>query len=306
MSVFKQFTTQDVTVSPFIVNKFFYYIGSQVTGSNVGIEFYAGINSSSNYSTGLVSEQSASAVYDSVKQLYYSNYLSSSAGDYVATQSLVPGSDPSGNVYVGAVHSPLYDNYMYSTISQSRYFPTASGANISVISVPTKLYGEYIMPDTFKVTYTSSTYPYSKFNITDDGEGNLIANNEVVGQVFYSHGMAIITSSSLATISNDVNTISGALSKVAISYSSSFEILETQYRCTIRENEYGYSLNPSLLSGSTLNTYYDFATGSNFTPYMTTVGLYNDNQDLIAIGKFAQPIPVSRYTDMTLVLNFDF
>jgi len=50
---------------------------------------------------------------------------------------------------------------------------------------------------------------------------------------------------------------------------------------------------------------YDFATGSYFQPYVTTIGLYNDANELVAVGKLAQPVPKSRYTDMTFVVKFD-
>ncbi len=51
--------------------------------------------------------------------------------------------------------------------------------------------------------------------------------------------------------------------------------------------------------------YYDFATGSYFSPYVTTIGLYNELYQLVAVGKLSQPIPISLYTDTTFVVNFD-
>ena len=51
--------------------------------------------------------------------------------------------------------------------------------------------------------------------------------------------------------------------------------------------------------------YHDFITGSEFSPFVTTVGLYNKNSDLIAVGKFPRPIPISLQTDTTYVINFD-
>ena len=100
---------------------------------------------------------------------------------------------------------------------------------------------------------------------------------------------------------------------ISCSFSSSFDIYETQYKCTIRANEYNYSLNPSLLknfgqneiliSGS--NQYKNFVTGSSFSPYVSTVGLYNENQELIAVGKLAQPLPTSQTTDTTILINID-
>lgn len=91
---------------------------------------------------------------------------------------------------------------------------------------------------------------------------------------------------------------------VTMSFSSSYEIFETQYKCTIGSDEFNYSNNPTLLSGSQ-GELYDFATGSYFSPYVTTVGLYDNNYNLVAIGKLAQPLPTSRTTDTTILINID-
>ena len=40
-------------------------------------------------------------------------------------------------------------------------------------------------------------------------------------------------------------------------------------------------------------------------PYVTTVGMYNNNNELLAVGKLAQPLPTSRTTDTTILVNID-
>ena len=104
---------------------------------------------------------------------------------------------------------------------------------------------------------------------------------------------------------------------VTCSFSSSLDIFETQYKCTIRESEFNFSLNPSLSSGSTQitapqGTFFtpgqyvsDFVTESYFSPYVTTIGLYDENQELLAIGKLSQPLPTSPTTDTTILINID-
>jgi hypothetical protein len=49
------------------------------------------------------------------------------------------------------------------------------------------------------------------------------------------------------------------------------------------------SQNPTITT-DTSGSLRDFATGSYFKPYITTIGLYNDNNELLLVGKFAQPI----------------
>jgi len=77
---------------------------------------------------------------------------------------------------------------------------------------------------------------------------------------------------------------------ITCSFSSSYTIYETQYKCTIGESEFNYTLNPTVLSGSEGDLYNQF-TGSYFDPYVTTVGMYNESYELLAVGKLAKPLP---------------
>ena len=99
---------------------------------------------------------------------------------------------------------------------------------------------------------------------------------------------------------------------MTVGWSSSVTLYEHQYKCVVRENEYGYSLNPSILSGSQANpapgignTYKDFATGSYFSPYITTIGLYDNDQNLLAIGKLSSPTKVPMNADLEIQVAFD-
>jgi hypothetical protein len=192
MSAYKQFTTQDVVITPFDATKTFSYSGDEIISSNSGIEFYLGKKplsndfvSSSQISTGLTYKENTTGVYNSIKQLYYTNYLSSSLGDNVPLPVLVPGVSSEFDETVGAINAPRYENYLQSTLTQSRYFPTRSEAEISVISIPSKLFGENIVPSTFNFNYyVSSSNEIGYYNITDDGEGNL--NSQFTGSVIFN------------------------------------------------------------------------------------------------------------------------
>jgi hypothetical protein len=297
MSAYKQFLASDVIVTPFEVNKGFSFNQSE-WGTNVQIDRFLGTSGSFEFNqdtTGTLSTQYQVLVYNSIKELYYSNFLTQSFGDIIQTASLVPGNDEAGNVLVGPTNSTgRYFNYLQSTLTASRYFPTGSGAEVGVISVSSKLFGEYIQPDSFNYTFTSG----SVHTITDDGQGNLVSASVNVGNIIYPHGMVIITDAALASGS-------AVTTNATCSFSSSLTIYETQYKCTIRENEFNFSLNPSLISGSTDGTVYGYVTSSYFSPYVTTVGLYDEYQNLLAVGKLAQPLPTSATTDTTILINID-
>jgi hypothetical protein len=286
------------------VNKAFNFEGAAaMTASDVGIDRFLGTNLTTAFNpttdptTGQVSTQYQRLVYDSIKQLYYSNYLSSSYGDSVNTASIFPGSNTTGDVLVGNTPSDgRYFNYLQTTLSGSRYFSTASNAQIQVLSIPSQMYGDYINPNSFTYKYNIG----SDVTLYDNGEGLVYksGSTDYCGIINYYHGLIILTSSSLTTNFTSSN-------NVTCSFQSSRTIYETQYKCTIRPEEFNFSLNPSLISGSTEGTVYSFVTGSYFSPYVTTVGFYNEAQELLMVAKLGQPLPTSRTTDTTILVNID-
>jgi hypothetical protein len=326
MGAYKQFLASDIIITPLTVNKSFYFTGSSaLTGSDVGIDRFIGLstnslfNPSTDPTTGQVNTQYQRLIYDSIKQLYYSNFLNSTSsyGSPVNTASLFPGNNEAGNVLVGTTSSEgRYYNYPQTDLTFKKLFPTEEGSQIGVISIPETLYGNYIKPNSFFISCISGS-------IYDDGQGNLITQNnqQICGNIFYGHGIAVITdvNSSLSSIyatssygssiygsgqADILNTFINS-SNITCSFSSSLTIYETQYKCTARENEFNFSQNPSILSGSANDILYDFATGSYFQPYVTTVGLYNEQQQLLAIGKLSQPLPLPATTDVTILINID-
>ena len=91
-----------------------------------------------------------------------------------------------------------------------------------------------------------------------------------------------------------------------VSFKNEHTIYENEVRCLVKESDYNLTYNPTLLSGSyTSGSVKDFATGSDFYTYATSLGLYNDDNELIAIAKFGKPIMMSPDTDMTFVVKYD-
>ena len=91
-----------------------------------------------------------------------------------------------------------------------------------------------------------------------------------------------------------------------LSFKNEHIIYENEVRCLVQESDYNLSYNPTLLSGSYISgSVKDFATGSDFHPYATSLGLYNDNNELLAVAKFGKPIMMSPDTDMTFVVKYD-
>ena len=67
----------------------------------------------------------------------------------------------------------------------------------------------------------------------------------------------------VSDIDNFVDTLN-----ITCSFSSSFTIYETQYKCTIGQDEFNYSQNPTTISGSSNDgTVFNFITSSFFSLY---------------------------------------
>jgi hypothetical protein len=72
-----------------------------------------------------------------------------------------------------------------------------------------------------------------------------------------------------------------------------------------RSSEFNYSENPSFISGSTGEVLYPEFINSPQV-YITTVGLYNDNNELLAVAKLSRPL-VKDFTKEALVrVKLDF
>jgi hypothetical protein len=234
--------------------------------------------------------------YKSIQQLYYSNFTSGSIGS------------------TGTNNTASFDNFIETSFtSGSRQL----GETAVVFSLPNKMVGTHVEPLTFRIgsevefildqeDYVQVDYLYKGEPIIDDGEGNLRESSitgRKVGNIIYSHGQVIITDETLATYFIELVNASGSLD-LPMSWKSNQPIYTYNYNIKISDYEYNFTFNPTARSGSD-GQLADNVTGSYFQPYITTVGLYNDSNELIAVAKLAQPLPKSANTEMTIQVKLD-
>lgn len=92
-------------------------------------------------------------------------------------------------------------------------------------------------------------------------------------------------------------------SPYTLQFKSENVIYENIISCTVEENNFNYSLNPSCMTGNGILK--DNLTGSAFNPYVTTIGLYNERNELLVVGKLSQPYFISPNTDITFKVKYD-
>ena len=121
-----------------------------------------------------------------------------------------------------------------------------------------------------------------------------------IGNIFYDNGFAVLTHPKYMSLFDG-----GSID--TLSYKNTHLITENEYQCTMTEDEFEFTTNISArkIPFSQNEDIANFATGSNFKPYITSVGLYDDDGNLLVTGKLGQPIKASSETDTTFVIRFD-
>ena len=119
-------------------------------------------------------------------------------------------------------------------------------------------------------------------------------NGKVVGDVIYSQGNIIITDDFVAWMQT-------CFPAGVLSWRSRVPIFARNIVCPIKDFEFNYTFNPSAGSLETGS----LGMSGDFTPYISTVGLYNDRYELVAVAKISEPIKKSHNIDTTIKVRID-
>jgi hypothetical protein len=124
--------------------------------------------------------------------------------------------------------------------------------------------------------------------------GTIILNPRALALPFVSGGLGISwdtsTNPTLPSSSNNNKIMFNAINSGACFQLNSEETVSANYVFVrIKNGEYNYTSNPTFLSGSSGQLIYSSLINSPQT-YPTTVGLYNDNNELLAVAKLSKPL----------------
>ena len=89
-----------------------------------------------------------------------------------------------------------------------------------------------------------------------------------------------------------------------ISFNNTTEINSTIYFCRIPHNKCNMSSNPTYLTGSQIRV--KSVASDPPISYITTVGLYNSSQELLAIAKLSEPLRKDPTNEITLRMRLDY
>ena len=211
-------------------------------------------------------------------------------------ESLLPGSLTLSISGSGATIRLTDDSKVSTTVTfldSGRVYQLVSGSagilntslNANGYTVGSGSYG-YLLPDIGVILLNSKALASPASN-GGTGQSNLTA--------------------SLANTSQSLNTrlfaaVSGGLSFTV----NSQETITSDYVfIRVRNSEFNYTENPSFISGSTGDIIYsDFI--NNPVTYITTVGMYNDNNELLAVAKLSKPLQKDFTKESLVRVKLDF
>jgi hypothetical protein len=134
-------------------------------------------------------------------------------------------------------------------------------------------------------------------SLSDRNEGGTLLQTNHVGNVFEKQGVAIISSADYRF--DDV---------LSLNYTASYKSTLTRYELSaitrVSAGDFNMSLNHTLTRDNNI-TYQSYVSSSDFAPYITTIGLYDDAGQLLAIGKLAQPVKKRDDVDMNFLIRID-
>ena len=159
--------------------------------------------------------------------------------------------------------------------------------------------------------------------LADTGSFSMTTNTNVVGNVFYEHGLIVISdprpkyssTGSSATFNNFIYNKNTGLtptnyfdnSKFSLEFNSTVTLYEHEYVCKLKDDEFNFTANPTIRLNNDVNSQIpkSIVLNDSFAPYITTVGLYNDAGQLLVVGKLGTPIQKRDNVDTNIIIRFD-
>jgi hypothetical protein len=140
--------------------------------------------------------------------------------------------------------------------------------------------------------------------------GTILLNPKALSSPTASGGIGFIFSgsatASTAPITPPLATIYNAISGGASFYINSQETITSDFVFVRpQSSEFNYSENPSFISGSTGEVLYSQFINNPQT-YITTVGLYNDSNELLAVAKLSRPLSKDFTSEALIRVKLDF
>ena len=249
----------------------------------------------------------------------------------------VPGYTPSRVIY------GEYRNLVYGTETTNFSFDGTTDANdIFVINVARGRYKESLLPGSFGLTLGSGSN--GKISLIDDSSTTnltrFIGENKVFylisgsnntpyssattssyyGMMFPDLDLVILNASSSATVNllsyfapltsatasvqNNHLKLYNSIVSGSITLKSSETVSSRYFFTRVKNSEFNYTTNPSIIDANGNLLYTTLI--NNPQTYVTTVGMYNDNNELLAVAKLSKPLTKDFTKEALIRIKLDY
>jgi len=219
----------------------------------------------------------------------------------------------------GSLCQMFIDNNLIGTTSGS--IPNNITSNRSDIILGSFLEGNVIQPNLELAEIRIYDYAVNSSGLSSLSNRNYISGSlyqtNVIGNVFYRSGEFVISSPMPR-----YNTGSGAFGNTFdLSYKGTHTIYENEVFIRVPKDQFNVTVNPTATYSPGTDKDLSISEQSDaeignlrktiFTsgiakPYVTTIGLYNNDAQLVAISKLAQPIQKRDDIDMNFIVRWDY
>ena len=181
-------------------------------------------------------------------------------------------------------------------------YATASlGSGVLAAALPNSGVGQ---PAVGLIFYQAGIAVISGSVFNDAADGGILNNSTAqatlgMGHNFGPTGFQHVTAS---TISNIASSVRNRIYN--LQFNNTTELNSTIYFCRANHNDFNYSSNPTYLSGSKIRV--KNSTTDSPVSYITTVGLYSADNELLAVAKLSEPIKKTPETELTLRVRLDY
>jgi hypothetical protein len=340
-TTFKTFLNDDVVSTRSLLHEYIPITGSIVSGTYVvsGVEKniknyshgmfqsvydYPYLSSSANHifdiTMGLSPNLSGANNTQNAKKIQVYNQMAQILAGYDTTGSILKF-DQDGNILAGGTkHESVFFLNFARLLTKDEVkkgsFRLSLGTGSSNAGTPNAVnlltIGDYGADTEYRVNSPAGEYGilYTSSNPVE-GTG--------VGLFYYQAGIAVITSSVFdqavlvgantavqAFTGSTIEEICGAVRRrwSGCEFNNTTELNSTIYFCRVNNNEFNYSSNPTYLSGSKIRI--KNQSTDNPVSYITTVGLYSSDNELLATAKLSEPLKKDPTNEMILRVRLDY
>ena len=234
---------------------------------------------------------------------------------YDATGSILKF-DQDGDLTGGTKHTELYFMAFSRLLVKDEIKKGSFQLSLGTGSSTTPFSGIKTLYDAGAATEYRVNSPAGEYGLLYSNPGGIGAP---VGLLYYQAGIVAFTASVF-----DLGSFSGSFPRPAalsgstiqqlsdvlrqriynIQFNNTTELNSTIYFCRANHNEFNYSSNPTYLSSSKMvikNTSTDAPVS-----YITTVGLYSADNELLAVAKLSEPLKKDPTNELTIRVRLDY